>query len=195
MKIAIYSGSFNPIHNGHIAVAEAALDNGFDEVWLVVSPKNPHKNEEDLWPFNDRLKMAELAIANRSGLKVSDCENKLPRPSYTINTLNFLKKTYPENEFKLLIGGDNLLKFQSWKDHQHIVDEFGLMVYPRLGSTVNAYDHHPNVTRMTMPLLNISSSEIRKQLEKNESVSGLVSTEVENFIRQNIKIDRSNSVF
>ena len=127
MKIAIYSGSFNPIHNGHIAVAEAALDNGFDEVWLVVSPKNPHKNEEDLWPFNDRLKMAELAIANRSGLKVSDCENKLPRPSYTINTLNFLKKTYPENEFKLLIGGDNLLKFQSWKDHQHIVDEFGLM--------------------------------------------------------------------
>ncbi|MEI7828274.1 MAG: nicotinate (nicotinamide) nucleotide adenylyltransferase [Prolixibacteraceae bacterium] len=195
MKIAVYSGSFNPIHNGHIAVAEAALREGFDEVWLVVSPQNPHKKEEELWPFEDRLKMAELAIANHSNLKVSDCENKLPRPSYTINTLNFLQKIFPEYQFKLLIGGDNLLKFQSWKDHQHIVDEFGLVVYPRSGSTINPYEHHPNVTRMMTPLLNISSSEIRKRLEKNESVSGLVSTEVEKFILQNINNDRSNSVF
>lgn len=195
MKIAIYSGSFNPIHNGHIAVAEAALNKGCDEVWLVVSPQNPHKTEDELWPFEDRLKMAEIAIANHAGLKVSDCENKLPRPSYTINTLNFLQKTFPEYQFKLLIGGDNLLKFQSWKDHQCIVDEFGLIVYPRSGSAVHMYDHHPNVTRMTTPLLNISSSDIRKRLEKNESVSGLVPTEVEKYILQNIKIDRSNSVF
>lgn len=195
MKIAIYSGSFNPIHNGHLAIAEAALHEGFDEVWLVVSPQNPHKKEEELWPFEDRLRMAELATANHYGLKVSDCENNLPRPSYTINTLSFLRKTFPEYQFKLLIGGDNLLKFQSWKDHQRIVDEFGLIVYPRSGSTVNTYDHHPNVTRMTTPLLNISSSDIRKRLAKNESVSGLVSTEVEKFIRQNIINDRSNSVF
>ncbi|MCL6103013.1 MAG: adenylyltransferase/cytidyltransferase family protein, partial [Bacteroidetes bacterium] len=91
MKIAIYSGSFNPIHNGHLAVAEAALADGFDEVWLVVSPHNPHKIETDLWSFEDRLKMVELALSKVSKVKVSDCENNLPRPSYTINTLEFLK--------------------------------------------------------------------------------------------------------
>jgi len=195
MKIALYSGSFNPIHNGHIAVAEAALANGFDEVWLVVSPQNPHKKEEELWPFETRLKMVELAIANHPGLKASDCENYLPRPSYTINTLEFLQKRHPSYSFRLLIGGDNLPKFQCWKEHRRIVDEFGLFVYPRSGSAVNPIDRHPNVSRMTAPLLNISSSEIRKRLEKNESVSGLVSTEVEKFILQNIKNDRSNSVF
>jgi nicotinate-nucleotide adenylyltransferase len=195
MKIALYSGSFNPIHNGHIAVAEAALANGFDEVWLVVSPQNPHKNEEELWAFETRLKMVELAIANHPGLKASDCENFLPRPSYTINTLKYLQKNHPSYSFRLLIGGDNLLKFQSWKEHQRIVDEFGLIVYPRSGSSFNFYAHHPNVSSISAPLLNISSSEIRKRLGKNESVSGLVSTEVEKFILQNIKNDRSNSVF
>ncbi len=195
MKIALYSGSFNPIHNGHIAVAEAALANGFDEVWLVVSPQNPYKNKDELWPFETRLKMVQLAIANYPGLKASDCENFLPRPSYTINTLEFLQKRHPSYSFRLLIGGDNLLKFQGWKEHQRIVDEFGLIIYPRSGSSANPYEHHPNVTSITAPLLNISSSEIRKRLEKNEPLSGLVSTEVEKFILQNIKNDRSNSVF
>jgi len=194
MKIALYSGSFNPIHNGHIAVAEAALANGFDEIWLVVSPLNPHKNEEELWPFETRLKMVELAIANHPGLKASDCENFLPRPSYTINTLEFLQKRHPSYSFRLLIGGDNLLKFQGWKEHQRIVDEFGLIVYPRSGSSFNLYEHHPNVSSIAAPLLDISSSEIRKRLGKNESVSGLVSTEVENFIFQNIKNDSNKSV-
>lgn len=195
VNIALYSGSFNPIHNGHIAVAEAALANGFDEVWMVVSPLNPHKKEDELWPFGIRLKMVELAIANHPGLKASDCENYLPRPSYTINTLEFLQKQHPNDQFRLLIGGDNLLKFQYWKEHHRILDKFGLLIYPRSGSSVNPILHHPNVGMMTAPLLNISSSEIRKRLGKNESVSGLVSTEVEKFILQNIKGDRSNSVF
>jgi len=194
MNIAIYSGSFNPIHKGHIAVAEAALANGFDEVWLVVSPQNPHKNEEELWPFETRLKMVELAIANHPGLKASDCENFLPRPSYTINTLIFLQNRHPSYSFRLLIGGDNLRKFQSWKEHQRIVDEFGLVVYPRSGSSFNFNEYHTNVSSIAAPLLNISSSEIRKRLGKNESVSGLVSTEVEKFILQNIKNDPNRSV-
>ncbi|MCK9413879.1 MAG: nicotinate (nicotinamide) nucleotide adenylyltransferase [Prolixibacteraceae bacterium] len=186
MKIALYSGSFNPIHNGHIAVAEAALANGFDEVWMVVSPQNPHKKEEELWPFETRMKMVELAIANHPGLKASDCENLLPRPSYTINTLKYLQELHPSCSFRLLIGGDNLLKFQVWKEHQRIVDEFGLIIYPRSGSSFNFYEHHPNVLSISAPLLNISSSDIRKRLEKKEPVSGLVSTEVEKFILQNI---------
>jgi nicotinate-nucleotide adenylyltransferase len=195
MKIAIYSGSFNPIHNGHIAVAEAALDEGFDEVWLVVTPQNPHKKEEGLWHFEDRLAMAELAIANHSGLKVSDCENKLPTPYYTINTLSFLQKTFPEHQFKLLIGGDNLLRFKDWKDHQQIIDSFGLVVYPRPDFPFNPYSHHPNVDNIKAPLLDISSSEIRKRLERNEPINGLVSTEVENFIHKMIISDQSKSVF
>ena len=131
MKIAVYSGSFNPVHNGHLSVARAALAEGFDEVWLVISPQNPHKNEEELWPFEDRLKMVEMAIKNHPQLKASDCENYLPRPSYTINTLKFLKEKFPRHQFRLLIGQDNLMKFHKWKDYQQIIDSFGLIVYPR----------------------------------------------------------------
>ena len=195
MKIAIYSGSFNPIHNGHLAVAEAALAEGFDEVWLVVSPQNPHKIETDLWPFEDRLKMVELALSKVSKVKVSDCENNLPRPSYTINTLEFLKKTYPQHQFRLLIGEDNLLKFHLWKDYRRIIDSFGLVVYPRSYGQKIYFENHPNIQRIKAPLLEISSSEIRKRLEANQSVQGLVSTEVEKYLLQKLKNDRSGSDF
>jgi nicotinate-nucleotide adenylyltransferase len=195
MKIAIYSGSFNPIHNGHLAVAEAALADGFDEVWLVVSPQNPHKNETDLWPFEERLKMVELALSNVPKVKVSDCENNLPRPSYTINTLDFLQKTYPQHQFKLLIGEDNLLKFHLWKDYRRIIDSFGLVIYPRSSDQKIFFEQHPNMQRIKAPLLQISSSDIRKRLAENQSVQGLVSTEVENYLLQKLKTDRSGSDF
>jgi nicotinate-nucleotide adenylyltransferase len=195
MKIAIYSGSFNPIHNGHLAVAEAALADGFDEVWLVVSPQNPHKNETDLWPFEERLKMVELALSNVPKVKVSDCENNLPRPSYTINTLDFLQKTYPQHQFKLLIGEDNLLKFHLWKDYRRIIDSFGLVIYPRSSDQKIFFEQHPNIQRIKAPLLQISSSDIRKRLAENQSVQGLVSTEVENYLLQKLKTDRSGSDF
>ena len=195
MKIAIYSGSFNPIHNGHIAVAEAALAEGSDEVWMVVSPQNPHKREVELWPFEERLKMVELAVFDKANIKSSDCENSLPRPSYTINTLEFLQRNYPEHSFRLLIGGDNLLKFHLWKDYRKIIETFGLIVYPRYSNEIDRFDNHRNIQRIKAPLLDISSSEIRKRLKQNESVHGLVSTEVEKFILQKIITDRSKSVF
>jgi nicotinate-nucleotide adenylyltransferase len=195
MKIAIYSGSYNPIHNGHIAVAEAALAEGSDEVWLVVSPQNPHKRELELWPFEERLKMVELAVFDKANIKFSDCENSLPRPSYTINTLEYLQRDYPEHSFRLLIGGDNLLKFHLWKDYRKIIETFGLIVYPRYSNEIDRFDNHRNIQRIKAPLLDISSSEIRKRLMQNESVHGLVSTEVEKFILQKIKTDLSKSVF
>ena len=145
MRIAIYSGSFNPIHNGHLSVAEAALSEEFDEVWLVVSPQNPHKKEQELWPFDRRLKLVDLAIQSHPKLKSSDCETKLPRPSYTINTLLYLKNCYPQHQFHLLIGGDNLLKFRLWKDYNQIMNEFGLIVYPRSTGLNASYDPHPNI--------------------------------------------------
>jgi len=190
MKIAIYSGSFNPVHKGHIAIAEAALEQGYDEVWLVVSPHNPHKTELDLWPCEDRLKMVELAVRHSPRLKASDCEDRLPRPSYSINTLDFLQKSFPGNKFRLLIGGDNLQTFHLWKSYQQIIDSFGLIVYPRFSGDNDELGNDPNIQRIQAQLLDISSSEIRKRLSENRSIQGLVSTEVENYILQNLKNDR-----
>jgi nicotinate-nucleotide adenylyltransferase len=195
MKIAIYSGSFNPIHNGHIAVAQAVLDDGYDEVWLVVSPQNPHKNDDVLWPFEERLKMVEMALTDKNDMKACDCENHLPRPSYTINTLEFLKETHPQHQFMLLIGGDNLIKFHLWKDYNRILESFGLIVYPRSSGEYHEMGNHPNIHTIKAPLLEISSTNIRQRLALNQSIHGLVSTEVENYILQKLKNDQSNSVF
>jgi len=195
MKIAIYSGSFNPIHNGHLAVARAALAEGYDEVWMVVSPQNPHKNKEELWPFEERMKMVKLCLANEEHIKVSDCENTLPRPSYTINTLEYLSKQHPEHRFSLLIGGDNLQKFHLWKDYQKIIDSFGLIVYPRASGQANHFGNQPNIHIISAPLLNISSSDIKKLLTENQSIHGLVSTEVEKFILQKLRTTRSEPEF
>ena len=195
MKIAIYAGSFNPIHNGHLVVAEAALASGSDEVWLVVSPQNPHKKEDGLWPYEARLKMVELAVLDKAKMKASDCENNLPRPSYTIHTLEFLQKTYPQHQFSLLIGEDNLQKFHLWKAYRQIIESFGLIVYPRLSRQTDEFENHPNIRRIKAPLLDISSSEIRKRLSSNQPIRGLVPSEVERFILQNLKTDHPKSVF
>lgn len=195
MRIAIYTGSFNPIHNGHLAVAQAALSEGFEEVWLLVSPRNPHKNERDLWPFDLRMELVNRAIQSNSKLKSSDCETKLPRPSYTINTLQYLKSTYPQHEFQLLIGGDNLLKFRLWKDYNQIINLFGLIVYPRSSGMNTPFDPHSNIRYIKAPLLEISSSEIRARLLEDQSIHGLVPDEVEKYLSQKLKDDHSKSVF
>jgi nicotinate-nucleotide adenylyltransferase len=195
MIIAIYSGSFNPIHNGHLAIARAALTEGYDEVWMVVSPQNPHKRKEELWPFEERMKMVKLCLANEEHIKVSDCENALPRPSYTINTLEYLSKQYPDHRFRLLIGGDNLQKFHLWKDYQKIINLFGLIVYPRASGKAIRFENQPNIHIISAPLLNISSSGIKKLLKENRSIHGLVSTEVEKFILQKLKTTRSDPEF
>jgi len=193
MKIAVYSGSFNPIHNGHIAIARAALSEGYDEVWMLVSPQNPHKTEEELWPFEERMKMVQLCLTDEEHIKVSDCENRLSRPSYTIHTLEYLREQHPEHQFRLLIGSDNLQKFQLWKDYQKIIDSFGLIVYPRASGTSISFENQPNIQLIKAPLLNISATDIKKLLSENKSIHGLVSTEVEKYLLQKIKINRFES--
>jgi len=195
MKVAIYSGSFNPVHNGHLAVAEAALSEGFDEVWLLVSPQNPHKSKEELWPFADRLNMVELAIANHPGMKAKDIENSLPLPSYTIDTLDYLQSIYPNDQFKLLIGGDNVLKFHLWKDYRRILQTFGLIVYPRSAVLAQELIVHPNLRYIVAPLFDISSSAIRNRLSENQSIAQMVPVEVEKYILQNLNNNRSESSF
>lgn len=193
MKIAVYSGSFNPIHIGHLSIARAALLEGYDEVWILVSPQNPHKAEEELWPFEERIKMAQLCLAEEDRIKINDCENRLPRPSYTINTLEYLKQLHPEHHFSLLIGSDNLQKFHLWKDYQKIIDSFGLLVYPRDNEYPDRFSDQPNIHFIKAPLLNVSSTAIKKLIAENKSIHGLVSTEVEKYLLQKMNITRFES--
>ncbi|MDE5750274.1 MAG: nicotinate (nicotinamide) nucleotide adenylyltransferase, partial [Duncaniella sp.] len=135
MKIALLGGSFNPVHIGHMMLASYVKQfMGFDEVWLMLSPLNPLKvNTADIIPDIYRLKMLDVAIGNAQGLVVNDIELSMPRPSYTINTMAYLTKKYPKHTFKLVIGADNWKIFSHWKEFERLLDEYGVMVYPRPG--------------------------------------------------------------
>ena len=187
MRIAIFSGSFNPIHNGHLAIAHEVLTQGAaDELWFLVSPQNPLKKNIRLFPETDRLEMVKLAIENETGMKASDFEFHLPRPTYTINTLEKISEKYPEHQFKLLIGGDNLIIFHKWVEHKRIIDEFGLIVYPRPDFDTESLPKFPNTTIITAPLINLSATEIREKLVKGESITGMVPEKVADFLQQQI---------
>jgi nicotinate-nucleotide adenylyltransferase len=187
MQIAIFSGSFNPIHNGHLAIAREVLEQGAaNELWFLVSPQNPLKNNDDLFPEADRLAMVKLAIENEPGMKVSDFEFHLPRPTYTIHTLESLRTNYPQHEFKLLIGSDNLAIFDKWFEYQRILHEFGLIVYPRPGFKAETLPKYPHSTFISAPLIDLSATAIRDKLIKGESVVGMVPEQVAWLLHQHI---------
>ena len=165
-KIGIFGGSFNPIHNGHIALAQAVLRQcALDEVWLMVSPQNPLKqNSTDLLDDHLRLQMAEIALEGVEGVKACDYEFRLPKPSYTWNTLQHLSKDYPDHAFSLLIGGDNWAHFQRWRNWKEIMEHHEVIVYPREG--------YPGT--IEMPLMNVSSTEIREKIRAGVDVEDLV---------------------
>jgi len=189
MRIAIFSGSFNPVHNGHLAIAHEVIAQGAaDELWFLVSPRNPLKLDTDLWPEEDRLMMVKLAIENVPGMVVSDFEFNLPRPSYTINTLNRLKERFPQHQFLLLIGGDNLSIFHKWLDYQKIITEFGLIVYPRPGFPIENILLNPNITIVSAPLIDISASFIRKKITAGEAIAAFVPFKVDSYIHENLNI-------
>jgi len=187
MRIAIFSGSFNPIHNGHLAIAHEVLTQGAaDELWFLVSPQNPLKKNIRLFPETDRLEMVKLAIENETGMKASDFEFHLPRPTYTINTLEKISEKYPEHQFKLLIGGDNLIIFHKWVEYERIIDEFGLIVYPRPDFDTESLPKFPNTILISAPLIDLSATEIREKLVKGESITGMVPEKVADFLQQQI---------
>jgi len=187
MRIAIFSGSFNPIHNGHLAIAREVLAQGAaDELWFLISPQNPMKNSNDLRPQNDRLEMVKMAIENEHGMKASDIEFSLSRPTYTIKTLEKLKTRYPEHRFLLLIGGDNLSIFHKWFDYLRILTEFGLIVYPRPGFQKENLPQFPNTTFINAPLIDLSATEIRKKLAKGESITEMVPEKVASYLHLNM---------
>ena len=172
MRIGIYGGSFNPVHFGHVGLAKWVVEHtDLDEVWLLVSPNNPLKPAGILAPEEERLEAVREAIKDIPELKASDFEFGLPRPSYTANTLRALQKAYPEHEFTLLIGEDNLAIFDHWREYEYILENFRIFVYPRHGSETSrpaCIQKARNITFLAnAPYFDVSSTKIREKAIRN----------------------------
>ncbi len=182
-RICVFGGSFNPLHNGHVALAKAVLGEGLaDEVWLMVSPQNPLKHGGGLLPDAVRLEMARLGVEGVEGVRVSDFEFHLPRPSYTWKTLDALREAYPHCVFSLLVGGDNWALFSRWARHDYILKNYDVIVYPRTGEAFAEEGLPPRVTCLRAPLLDVSSTQIRGRLGRGESIVGLVPQKVADYM-------------
>jgi nicotinate-nucleotide adenylyltransferase len=183
-KIGLFFGSFNPIHTGHLTIANFMAENAdLSKVWFVVSPQNPFKPSKTLLHEFDRFDMVKAAIADHYKLEVSDVEFHMPRPSYTIDTLVLLSERHPGKRFVVILGQDNLQNFENWKNHRQILDNYGLYVYPRPDVTDSPLLRHANVRMVPAPLINISATHIRDCIRAGKSVKGLVPEPVEEMIR------------
>jgi nicotinate-nucleotide adenylyltransferase len=182
-KIGLFFGSFNPVHVGHMIIAEFMAENAdVDKVWMVVSPQNPHKKKNTLANDYDRLHLVKLAIGENTNLEASDIEFKLPQPSYTIDTLTYIQEKYPDKIFALIMGGDNLATLHKWKNYERILENHEILVYKRPQYELGELENHPNVKMFDAPMLNISASYIRKQIKARKSIRYLVTEEVNHTI-------------
>ena len=186
-RIGIYSGSFNPIHLGHQKLAEYLVDNELvDEVWFVVSPCNPLKKQEEVIDEYIRLEMLLMAIRYQPRFKASDVEFTMPVPSYSIDTLHELTSLYPDFLFTLIIGSDNALVFDQWKDYTQILNEFPLLVYPRHGYDFESVAGiYPQMQLLNSPYFDISSTQIREFITQRKDVSQWLHPSVSQFIIEN----------
>lgn len=183
-RIGIYSGSFNPIHLGHVRLADYICSAGLvDEVWLMVSPLNPLKQGQTLEADVHRLAMARVATAHCSKVQPSDFEFALPKPNFTYRTLTQLRAVYPDCDFTLIVGSDNWLIFDKWRNWQEIIDEFGLLVYPRPGYDVDESTMPTNVRLLAeAPVTDLSSTEIRAALIQSGDTSEMLHPAVKDYI-------------
>jgi len=167
----LFFGSFNPVHNGHIAIARYMLETGYcRQVWFVVSPQNPWKTDRYLLDGQKRLEIVQKAIAGEPGMKACDIEFSLPRPSYTYQTLDVLSQKYPEEKLALIIGGDNLRSFHLWRNYREIMAAYPLLVYPRPGEELPLIPG-ADLTLIQAPLIGLSSTGIREKLRADGDIA------------------------
>ncbi len=186
MRIGLYFGSFNPVHVGHMIIAGHMLEHtDIDQLWMVVSPHNPHKEKKSLAKDYDRLHLVTLAIADNAYIKASNIEFSLPKPSYTIETLTYLKEKHPNHQFDLIMGGDNLATFHKWRKYELILENHNILVYQRPSYLLGDLENHPKVSIVEAPLLDISSSYIRKSIKNGHSIQYLVPQAVFEYIDSN----------
>lgn len=187
MNIGIFPGSFNPIHVGHLILANYIVEfTEIDEIWFLVSPQNPHKKRNDLLDENIRYEMAKIALENYSRIKVSDFEFSLPRPSYTMNTLEKLSERYSEHDFTLLIGADNWAVFEKWKDYSCLLEKYPIKVYPRLGYRIIIPSKLKNrVEALESPIVEISSTFIRESIADGKYIKAFLPEKVFKYIEEN----------
>jgi nicotinate-nucleotide adenylyltransferase len=180
MKIGLYFGSFNPIHIGHLLIASYVANNtDVDQVWFILSPQNPHKNSTTLLNEYQRLHLVQLAIEpDDNQLKASDIEFKLPKPSYTINTLIYLNEKYPQYEFALIMGSDSFQNIHNWKNAEALLKNYEFFIYQRKGfelkETSLSKSKEAKITLLKAPLLEISATEIRNLIKEGKTIRYLV---------------------
>lgn len=172
LKIGLYFGSYNPIHIGHLAIANYMVEyTDIDQLWFVISPQNPFKKKSNLLDDYHRLELVNCAIEGDDRLRASNIEFSLPKPSYTVDTLAYLKDQHPAYHFKILMGSDNLESFHKWKNYETIVGRYGVIVYPRPGFDKSKVQFHKNITVADgAPLMEISSSFIRDAIYNKKDV-------------------------
>ena len=181
MKIGLYFGTFNPIHIGHLIIANHFAEySGLDQIWMVVTPHNPLKNKQTLLDDYQRLQLVFLATEDYPKIKPSDIEFKLPQSNYTVNTLAHLQDKHPQHEFSLIMGEDNLKSFQKWKNYDVILERYSIYVYPRIseGSVETQFDNLKKIKKVNAPIIELSSTFIRKSIKSGKNIRAMLSAEV-----------------
>lgn len=180
-KIGLYFGTFNPIHVGHLIIANHLVEfSDLNEVWFVVTPHNPHKIKKTLLEDHHRLTMVRIAVEDYPKLHASNVEFDLPQPNYTVNTLVHLEEKYPEKNFCLIMGEDNLKSFQKWKNYEVILKRYSIYVYPRIseGTVQTQFGDHKKINKVDAPIIELSSTFIRNGIKTGKNVKPMLSAEV-----------------
>ena len=183
IRTALFGGTFNPLHNGHLTIVKSVLEQGLaDEVWILITPCNPWKKDQALLDDHLRYDMVAQAVKDLDGVRASDFEFKLDKPSYTANTLRRISAEYPDREFILTVGADNWVKFHNWKEADFIQNNYPIIVYPRQGYPIESLSG--NVTLLDYPLMDISSTRIRQMVQDGTPINELVPTSVARTIKE-----------
>jgi nicotinate-nucleotide adenylyltransferase len=187
MQIGLYFGSFNPIHHGHLLIATYILENTtLDQLWFVVSPQNPLKPSGSLLNEYHRFFLVNAAIEGENDLRASDIEFKLPKPSFTTDTLAYLSEKYPIHQFSIIMGSDSFQNLPKWKNYQHILRSYPIYIYKRPEfETIPSYPEAKKITVLNAPLLPISATHIRKNIKEGKSIRYLVPDAVKDEIEKN----------